>query len=164
MSREIFSRELAIGTKWAKEVAKYLTEQGFPAEASDVGVTDDPVMRQHLTENDQDITFLDRPGCLEVKSRRLTFHYNPSTYPYETAFVDTVSGWDQKVEKPLGVVLVSQITGKMMVIPPESRPHWETKTTFDRVRGFTDTWYIVNKKHMIRMDEFLGRLRNDVRA
>lgn len=164
MRRDLFLQELAIGSKWAEHAAAELNAMGIPCEATEMRVAQTEEEIKEFTEHDQDVVLLDGSGHFEVKSRRLNFHYHPFTYPFETAFVDTVSGWEQKLEKPLAVLLVSQQTGKIMVIPPESREHWKTTTTFDNVRGFTDTWYVVPKEHMMRLDTFVERMKNGSRA
>jgi hypothetical protein len=100
----------------------------------------------------------DGTGHFEVKSRRLKFHNNID-FPFETAFLDTVSGWEQKSEKPLAIIIVSQITGGIAVAMPDTKPHWETVTTFDRVRHITDTWYTVHRHHLLSFKEFLEEIK-----
>lgn len=80
------------------------------------------------------------PGNIEVKSRRLNFNEQPNSYPKSTAFVDTEFGWKLKDPLPLAVVLVSQETGSLLVIPISSMPTWTTTRRFDNVRKIEDTF------------------------
>ena len=86
---------------------------------------------------------------LEVKSRALYFT-SPSDFPFETAIVDTVRGWDQKQPEPLAVVMVSQSTEAMVVLPVRrSRSAWTTAILRDRVRDLTDTFYLAPRSSLV---------------
>ena len=102
--------------------------------------------------------FQNMSGNIEVKSRRLNFSEKPSSYPKSTAFVDTEFGWKLKDPLPLAVVLVSQETGSLLVIPISSMPTWTTTRRFDNVRKIEDTFLLVNKKHLKPWSEFVDWL------
>jgi len=71
----------------------------------------------------------------------------------QTAFVDTVSSWGKKENMPLAIVLVSQLTGKMLVIPKSSQDRWKTVDSFDRIRKIKDKWYTIDKSLLKKYED-----------
>jgi hypothetical protein len=154
----LFRREAEIGQTYSEEVAKYLNYHKIKCHATDLEFAKDVADRERFKTGEQDIIFDNMPGCLEVKSRRLAFSATSDSYPYDTAFVDTVSGWEAKDQTPLAVVLISQLTRNMLVIPPSTKKYWTEKRSFDRIRRINETWYQCPKNHLKSMDllvEFL---------
>jgi hypothetical protein len=151
-SRELFVSEATIGQTYAEKVAERLRAANIACYATELtfASTDEQIKEY---ENEQDIVFEHMDGCLEVKSRRLKFTDNPSSFPYPDAMVDTCSGWDKKNPKPFGVVMVSQLTDRMLVVPRSSEQNWVKKSAFDRVRQIKDVWYYANKTDMKTFDE-----------
>ena len=154
MHRDLFLQELEIGSKWAEHAAKELNANGILCKATEMRVAQSEAEVQEFTENDQDVVLLDGSGHFEVKSRRLSFT-NYLNYPYDTVFLDTVSGWEQKKTKPLAFLIVSQETGAIIVVPTNTYSEWETTTAFDRIRKFTDTWYTAHRHQMFSFKEFV---------
>ena len=151
-SRDLFVSEATIGQTYAEKVAERLRAAHIVCRATELTfATTDEQIKEY--ENEQDIVFEHMDGCLEVKSRRLKFTDNPSSFPYADAFVDTCSGWDKKSPKPFGVVMVSQFTDKMLVVPRSSEGNWVKKSSFDRVRQINDVWYYACKSDMKTFDE-----------
>ena len=97
-------------------------------------------------------------GYIEVKSRKLGFNSDPDSFPMPTAFVDTVSGWRKKEKLPLAIVLVSQMTGKILVVPVTTSSNWKTIKSFDRKRKIEDLWYTVSKDLLKEYKVFLDWL------
>lgn len=147
-SQKVFEEQLSIGSKWADYVANYLNSKGVLCLATPMRVAQTKEEIQEFTLNDKDITFLEMPGNLEVKSRNLGFNNTVNSFPFHTAMVDTVSGWNQKSEKPIAVVCVSQVTKCLLVIPTETEHLWGQETQYDKLRGHSDTFYVVPKEHM----------------
>lgn len=157
-SKELFVSELTIGTKWAFYVADFLNEQGIACHATEMELAETEADIPKFSKSEKDIILHDIEGSLEVKSRRIVFN-DWLSYGYDEMFVDTVSGWHKKEEKPLAVIVVSQITGKMLVIPSETEPNWFKFSGYDKIRGIHDVWYMARKKDMLDIDEYLEILK-----
>ena len=153
----LFIKELESGHKWAQYAAEYLFENGIDARCGSL-VIRDSIDDRHAFHNEKDITFCSMPGVIEVKSRRLSFGSSPNSYPKDSAFVDTVNGWKRKDPKPLAVVLVSQITKHMLVIPTSTSPKWKTFASRDRVRGIEDTWITADRSLLRPISELIDWL------
>ena len=156
---ELFKRELATGNKWANHVADSLNSFDVPCHATEMVFRDDISQIPEFSQNDKDVILHGMSGFIEVKSRNLSFSSDPSSYPYETAFVDTADGWSKKAEKPTAVVLISQRTSEMLVVPVTSESCWGQESKYDRVRGIFDTWLIVHKTHLRPFSELVEHLR-----
>lgn len=157
---QLFFEQLEIGHDWAEKVATRLTAAGVSASATPM-VRRLSVDHRHEFRNEQDVVLARGHRAVEVKSRNLAFFEEPSTYPYPTALLDTVSGWDAKHPKPVAVVLVSQITGAMLVAPLSTSDNWTVTNAHDRVRGIDDRWYTVDVDDLIPFPVFIQRLRSD---
>ena len=158
-SNELFHREASIGQTYAERVALELQKRQIPCYATELEFAKNEADRKRF-ENEQDVVLIDQPGCIEVKSRRLNFRNDPITYPYSTAFVDTVIGWDKKDPKPLAVVLISQNTNGMLVVPVSTQPNWTQNASFDRVRQINENWYQVSKKELRTFNELVFWLKD----
>lgn len=156
-SQELFVRELKIGHKWTEYVAEILNSEGIKCEATPMSIRKTEKERLSFA-TEKDVVLQNMPGNIEVKSRRLNFNEQPNSYPKSTAFVDTEFGWKLKDPLPLAVVLVSQETGSLLVIPISSMPTWTTTRRFDNVRKIEDTFLLVNKKHLKPWSEFVDWL------
>jgi len=156
----LFRKEAQIGQTFTEAVANYLNYHQIKCRATELEFAKDIQDRERFKTGEQDIVFERMPGCLEVKSRRLSFFETSDSYPYDTAFVDTVSGWEAKKETPIAVVLISQITRNMLVISPSSKPNWTEMNSFDRVRRINETWYQCPRANLLHIDllvEYLTR-------
>lgn len=151
MTPEMFREQATIGQTWAEHVASELNNNKVHCKATPLEFATSEADRVRF-ENEQDIIFDMFSGCLEVKSRNLSFTANPLSFPYETAYVDTVSGWNKKTPPPLAVIVVSQITQAKLVIPTTTKPYWRQRRSFDRVRQYSDTWYTVHRTHLRPFD------------
>jgi hypothetical protein len=140
---DLFRSELEAGHLWATYVADQLRESGIDAVLTPLEWRDDIDDRHRFAdERDIEVGTSAGPVTIEAKSRRLPFSSDPATYPYDTALVDTVSGWERKSVEPKAVVLVSRQSRAMLVIPVRTtRSKWTIKSTRDRVRGIDDDWY-----------------------
>jgi len=155
----LFKKELETGNHWSNHVASVLNENQIPCYATKMVFRDSIEEISDFSKNDKDIVLTNPTGHIEVKSRNLKFDVTPESYPYETAFVDTLDGWNKKAEKPLAVVLVSQRTSELLVIPTTSEPYWGQETKYDNVRGIYDTWLTVHKTHLRPLSDLLDHLR-----
>lgn len=143
----LFAEELRRGHTWARHAASKLRSEGLAVQQPRLELRETIDDRGRFGSEEDLIVLL--PGgrfLIECKSRNLRFSDDPASYPYPTAFVDTVSGWDQKQEKPRAVILVSQQTGGMLAVSVrETTQDWTITKRRDRVRGIPDSWYEVRK-------------------
>lgn len=154
---ELFFSELRAGHQWSEYVAAALRKNEIKCHVEPVQYRDSYDDRKRF-QNEQDIILDAMPGCIEVKSRRLAFGETASSYPFSTALVDTSSGWERKKPKPLAVVLVSQQTGSMLIVPVSTRSQWGIKTSFDRVRGIDESWLTIRKNQLRSFSELVSWL------
>lgn len=155
---DLFFDELAEGHEWAERVAAKLRAAALPVEVTPMRRRA-TIEHRHEFAKEVDLFVGSKRVPIEVKSRRLRFTDDPATYPYNTAFIDTVSGWDAKEPRPMAVVLISQHTGGMLVVPPSTSPSWVRESRRDRVRNIQDTWYCAPKGQLKTMDSLIDWLR-----
>src|SRR5689334_18766566 len=119
---ELFRRELSVGHQYAELVAARLREEGLHVVVTPMEVRAD-IDDRHRFANEFDLLVGERAPCIiDVKSRDLAF--SGDDYPYPSAFVDTVGGWNAKATKPMAIVLVSQRTQAMRVVSVRRQPQW----------------------------------------
>lgn len=155
----LFKQELETGNRWANHVANVLNDNGVPCYATKMVFRDSISEIEDFSKFDKDVVLTNPSGHVEVKSRNLSFGSTFDSYPYETAFVDTLDGWNKKEEKPLAVLLVSQKTSEILVIPTTSETSWGQETKYDRVRNIWETWITVHKTHLRPLSDFITHLR-----
>jgi hypothetical protein len=158
----LFFAQVGIGHRHALHVGTMILAEGLPVQVTK------PTLRESVADRAQYLDELDvlvgsrSPVTLEIKSRNLRFT-SPADYPFNTAFVDTVSGWNAKPAKPAAVVLVSQITLAALVISVKhTRDSWTTRRGHDGVRNIDDTWYMVPKSGLAPFTTLLKWLKATV--
>jgi len=97
---------------------------------------------------------------IEVKSRNESF-ISGNTYPYETVFVDTVSGYNAKETKPLAYIIISRPTGAMVVLKTLSSKGWNIESKFDHVRKIKEDFYVCKPKHLQTLDVLISYIKNN---
>lgn len=150
---ELFRKELETGHKWAALVVSRLNDNDIPAELTPL-MWRNNIDARHEFSDETDIIVPTPSGVLQLESKSRNLHFTdvPVSYPYDTALVDTVSGWNKKIDKPFAVVLTSQETSEMLVIPSRTNANWTTKLSYDRVRQIQDRWYEVKWDKMLPFD------------
>ena len=156
---KLFFSELEKGNKWARYVADYLNSQEISCYTPESKVRSDISEIPEFSSHEKDIVLNSGIGHLEVKSRNLNFNSGVEGYPYQTAFVDTLDGWAKKAEKPLAVILVSQRTSQMLVVPVSTEPYWKSESKYDTVRQIHETWITVDKTYLKPMTELVEWLK-----
>ena len=146
------------GGKWAKQVAKRLNDEGVRCEATKVMIAKNNEERDHMTKFEKDIIFDWSDKCLEVKSSTRDFTDDIAQYPFSSLFVDTVSGFDAKVEKPIAYVFISQKSGGMICISPKSYEHWVKINAFDNKRKIMEWFYSAPKETLLTIDVLVSFL------
>lgn len=151
----LFLDELRRGYEWQRYVAAKFAASGVLVTLAPLTVRDHISDAEQWTTDDSDLLCAGRH--VEVKSRRLSFT-GPADYPYPTAMVDTVTGWDAKRYPPVAVVLVSQQTRGLAVVPASSRGSWEIIERRDRVRGITVRSYACPRARLRTFGELVDWL------
>jgi hypothetical protein len=147
-----------IGGFWSKEVAKVLNGRGVRCVAPDVKIAKNDHERDEMTKFEKDIIFDWTDKCLEVKSSTREFTDDVFQYPFDSLFVDTVSGYDAKVDKPLAYVLISQKTRGIVCISPKTYDEWRKVNTFDRKREIMEWFYSAPKSVLQPFDSLVNHL------
>ncbi len=155
-----FVSELAVGHVWATKVADYLNSHGVACRVTEMRVAQTPEEIPEFTENEKDIELIHMSGYIEVKSRNLHFTSDPESFPHAYPFVDTKSGWEAKKQKPVAVVMISQVTGEMLVVRTTTEKYWGTQHAFDQTRGYPDTFLTVHRGFLRPINSLIQHLKN----
>jgi hypothetical protein len=155
---ELFRRELAEGHAYANYVADRMRQQGLRVEVTPMQWRDTIADRKRFSDEFDLMVGVRRPCRVDVKSRRLSFS-GPDDYPWPTALVDTVSGFDAKANKPAAIVLVSQETAALAVIRGSTESDWMVRRRFDKVRRIEDEFYEVRRELLASFDDLLEWLK-----
>ena len=143
------------GGRYAEVVAARLQASGVRCYAPAIQIAQTQEEIDFMTMYETDIEFDWMETGLEVKSSSRIFSDLVDDYPYETLFVDTVSGFDAKVVKPIAYVFVSQETAGMVCLSPKTKSSWQQVEAFDRKREITDRFYSVNKAKLQSFDSLV---------
>lgn len=152
------------GGHWAKQVAKRLNDEGVRCEATKVLIAKNYEERDQMTKFERDIIFDWSDKCLEVKSSTRDFADDINGYPFSSLFVDTVSGFDAKVDKPVAQVFISQKSGGIICISPESYDQWVKVNAFDNKRQIMEWFYSAPKEVLIPLSVLVNFLKKKQEA
>jgi hypothetical protein len=94
---------------------------------------------------------------LEVKARGFSFTA-PHDYPYPTAYVGAARRWFERRRFPCSVVLVSEITGAVVVAPTFTRASWTVERAHDSHRDFVEESLAVPRELLVTKERFLTHL------
>ena len=136
------------GGRFAEIVAARLQADGINCFAPPIQIARTQQEREHMTMFETDIVFGWLKQGLEVKSSSRIFGDVAGEYPFDTLFVDTVSGFDAKVVKPVAYIFVSQKGGGMLCLSPKTKPDWKIVDAFDSKRQINDCFYSVHKSKL----------------
>jgi hypothetical protein len=151
---ELFRRELEEGHARAEEVAARFRDSGLQVEVTPLEWRH-TIEERHRFRDEFDLNVGTRKPCrIDVKSRRLGFT-SPADYPYRTALVDTVFGWEAKARKPASIVVVSQLTGGLAIVRSSTSAQWVIRRRFDGVRRIEDDFYEVERELLATFDELV---------
>jgi len=134
----IFFRELDKGYAMEAEVAARLGQAGVCVEHAPMQVRETYEQRARF-RNQKDLLLPDGQ-VIEVKSSSRPFTCCDDVQ-FANVHVAEVQAWERKDPTPVAVVLVSQVTKAMVVIPTRSRRSWITATVHDQVRNVDQTVY-----------------------
>lgn len=155
---DYFVEQLEVGHAHAEYVAARLREHGLTVDVTPMEIRTD-IDDRHRFRDEHDLTVGTRRPCrIDVKSRDLRFT-GIHDYRYETAFVDTVSGWNAKATPPMAIVLISQFTRAMLVVSVKDRESWVAEKRFDRKRRIEDAYYMVATSRLRPFEELVAYLQ-----
>ena len=157
---EAFFRQMCDrGKKYEALVAQKLGEHGITG----VQLLDDGFRKNiseigKFTASSKDLKI--KGWSFEVKSRNVAFT-SPEDWPvnFWPMFLDTVSGFEKKVIKPIGYIFISQQTGALMGASCRNRESWEIQRRFDRERKIYDNFYCLQKKDVIDEAALIEKLK-----
>jgi hypothetical protein len=156
---ELFRELLETGHAFAVKVAEALLSEGLAVTVTPMEWRETIEDRHEFADECDLVVGRSRQQVVDVKSRKLRFS-GPADFPYRTAFVDTVSGWNAKTRKPIAIVLVSQrIPGGMAVIPRSTEPQWTQEIKYDRTREIEDRYYMIEKSLLRPIGDLVAYLR-----
>lgn len=125
-ANDTFVRELSLGHLWQRHVANFLRLQGLDVTCSPLSVRPSYEERHGYSDCDMEVC----GALVEVKSRRLRFtglHDLPaSCLPL---FVDEVPNFGKKDPAPSAYIIVSTVTGAMIVAPVAPTRWWSSRST-----------------------------------
>lgn len=157
---ELFVAQLRTGYQFAEYVARRMREREIAVRVTPMEIRDD-IEDRHRFADEHDLTVgRHRKIRIDVKSRNLAFT-SRADYPYPTALVDTLPGWRAKTFKPAAIVLVSQITRAMVVVPRSTEARWTVRRRTDHVRSIDDRFLEV-PRGVLRSFEDLVRWIEEV--
>lgn len=158
-----YKRAFAEGHQYNELVAKYLKRRGIDCFVPELKFAKDSTEWKNFTNNEKDI-ILSSGRIIEVKSSGQVFDWSPKSWPLNSVIVDTKSGYDAKVRRPIAYVYVSQETKAMLAIPTEKPNNWTVQRKFDKYRKIEDDFYFAPRTHLRPMEnlvKYLMELENE---
>lgn len=158
----LFREELEEGRRWQAWAAAELSlHLGMRVEMPDYEFREHIRDSGRFTANDCDLTIRGTAVgdvVLEVKSRPVYFG-DALGYPYPTALIDTVDGWEAKRIEPRAVLLVSRTARRILVVPTATKPRWQVAERRDSVRGTWDRVYEIDRRLLQSFAWLVNKLR-----
>lgn len=151
----LFKKELEEGQAWQNHVGNFLRLSGLDVHIPPLTVRES-IKEAGKWSDSKDLIVKDQ--VIEVKARNERFTI-PESFPYDTIFVDTVSGYEAKKVKPIAYINISKQTGSMIALPSTSSIGWLTENRFDHVRKIYDDFYLAPKMRFHVIDVLVDRLK-----
>jgi len=153
----LFFKELKDGFSWQQLPALFFSLHKLDVVMPDLKVRSSiDEAHKWLGEND----LIVGGHYIEIKSRNEHF-VDSGSFPYDTIFVDTVSGYDAKETKPLAYVMISRPTGSMLCIRGDNPGGWSVERKFDRTRKIWDDFYVCPKGRLQPLDALIHFIANN---
>lgn len=151
---------MAYGHRYNEKIANVLNQLGISCHAPELTFAETTEDRDNYTLYEKDIVLDKINGCIEVKSMNRIFSTDPETFPLANIIVDTVSGYNKKVEKPLAYIIVSQHTQDAIVVPVSTYDLWFQDQKMDFQRGIYENFYFCPKGLAKPFSELVDYLRH----
>jgi len=152
---ELFKKELIEGQLWQNHVGNFFQLCGLAVMIPPLKIRESIADAEQWSDS-KDLIVEGR--VIEVKARNERFT-TPASFPYDTVFIDTVSGYQAKKQKPTAYVNISRKTGAMIAIPSGKPDAWKIEKKFDRIRRIWDEFYLAEKKKFCEIDILIDQLR-----
>lgn len=153
---ELFIKELNEGFAWQYLPMLFFKLQGLDVQMPELEIRDGSIKNASPYFNSKDL-FVNGQR-VEVKSRKEKFT-SPSTFPYETAMVDTVKKFTGRKDKPVAYVMISRDTGSMLWVDATRYDDWEIIERFDNTRKFRERFFVVPKNKLMPLNFLVNALR-----
>lgn len=152
---ELFFSELKAGHEWQKLPALFFKLNGLQVDIPELKIRAN-IKEASKWKDSEDLKV--NGQIIEIKSRNEAFT-SAESFPYETIFVDTVSGYNAKTIKPTAYIMVSRKTGGMLALPSLSADGWKIEEKFDRTRRIRESFYVAEKKSFKTLDFIISQLK-----
>jgi hypothetical protein len=149
-------QQMEIGWRWQRFVGAFFEALEFPVTLEVNSFRKSVAQIPEYSDSHDLVVAGER---VEVKSRDLFFTSDPMSFPYETAFVDTVRKYNVHESQPIAYVFVSQKTGALVWTPGRDSSKWTKEGSPDHVRGIKDEFYLVSKNRLLPIDDLVRTLR-----
>ena len=150
-----FLRELEAGRTVELWVALKFLEAGCTVRVGALDRAETPWEADRFRE-EQDVV-VDGRHIIEVKSSSYPFT-SRDDFPFPGAYTCTVKRWEERQQKPLAFVLVSQPTRAMLVVSGRTQPEWEVITSHDARRAWKTPTYRAPLSVIRPFDDLLDAL------
>ena len=157
-SDEDFKKRLDNGYPWQEWVAQFLRNHGVEVEVAEYRFRDSIDQIDAFTKYERDLWLPKIEQSIEVKSRSFPFT-GWADFPHTDIIVDTLQSYEAKSPPPLAYVIVSQVTGGMIVIPGASRHTWIAKQLVDKQRGVANTFLLASKSSCVSMQWLISAIK-----
>lgn len=155
----LFLNELKEGIKWQRLPEMLFNLHGLKTIMGDNNSFRDSIKNSSEYKDSFDVLVEDRFN-IESKSRNYKFT-SPADFPFDTIFIENVSGYEQRVKPVFAYVNVSKITGGMIFIGGKKTSNWKIVKAFDKTRKIYDEWYCVSKEKFRTMDFLINKIKKD---
>ena len=152
---ELFFKELKSGHAWQRLPALFFELHGFDVKIPELRIRDNIKEASKWIDT---VDLLINGLQFEIKSRNEIFT-SPTSFPYNSIFVDTVSGFDSKTSIPFAYLMISRSTGSMLWLSTESKNSWTIEEKFDRVRRIREQFYTAGKDLLQPLSSLVEKIR-----
>ena len=77
-------------------------------------------------------------------------------------FIDNVNQFNAKKFRIAAIVIISQITEAMFVVPMSSKKYWFTEEITDEEKKVRVKKYLVDKEHCINFENMVQKFKNKI--
>lgn len=147
----------AEGQKWQEYVAATLRAEGIEAEAENEPWDETRERVEEFAKYQADLVVRGRYP-FEIKSKVVPFTCRDD-FPFDQVLLDTVDGWDKKVVKPRGLLLVSQPTGAIVGFGLREHPDFGCVNIYDKYVQRSDWYYTLPKTLLLDWPQIVDGMR-----
>lgn len=153
---ELFKKELTEGFAWQRLPALYFELHGFKTHIPEFDWRES--IADSVRYKDSYDVLVEGRFKIEVKSRNYNFT-SPDDFPFDSIFVENVSGYEQRDNPPFAYVNISKPTGAMLFVGGNKNSTWKIESAFDRTRKIKDEWYTAPRSKLRTMDNLIKAIK-----